>query len=304
MATVRPLRGQYLDGIAAAGDDRTFVVSAAVGGARNGVGPPDQPTSIAFDELRLGPDGQVDWLRLLFTVPANDVQGGFAISQDASMLAYTTNSGLEIVSLATGTGRSWSSIRNWGIGLSNLSWAGDRTLAFEWTSNTAPWHEPASAGMRLLDVTAPGTIVQASRLVISYTRYCASFAVCRDSAVVTPDGSAILIDRTLVSAGSSGSYHPGSSGNSQQVDYTGSVAEVSTRTGQVLAVVASPVTMPFPGPVCVPLFTDPSGVQVVTSCVHLEIYDRGHIGSIRVYTPMYGTLVAPFGWEPGYTGSN
>jgi hypothetical protein len=302
IATVYPLPGQYLDGIAAAGDDRTFVVEAAVGGQTFRSGPPDNPTSLAFDELRLRPDGQPAWLRLLFTVPASDVTGGFAISQDASMLAYTTNSGLETVSLATGTGRSWPSIRGWEVNPSNLSWAGDQTLAFEWTSNTAPWNEPANAGMRLLDVTAPGTILRASRLVISYTRYCASLAVCRDSALVTPDGSAILVDRTLVASGSD--YHPGGSGNFQQVDYTGSVAEVSTRTGQVLAVVTSPVTTQFPGPVCVPLWTDPSGEQVVTSCVHPELYNRGRVGPIRVYVPMYGTLVVSFGWGPGYSGSN
>ncbi len=304
IATVYPLPGQYLEGIAAAGDDRTFVVQAAVGGRMQGPGPPDQPTSFAFDELRLRPDGQPAWLRLLFTVPANDVQGGFAISQDASMLAYTTNTGLETVSLATGTGRSWPSIRDWEISPSNLSWAGDQTLAFEWTSNTAPWNEPANAGLRLLHLTAPGTILQASRPVIGYTRYCASFAVCRDSALVTPDGSAILVDRTLVSARSSGNYHPGSSGNFQQVDYTGSVAEVSTRTGQVLAVVTSAVTTQFPGVVCVPLWTDPSGEQVVTSCVHPELYDRGHVRPIRVYIPMYGTNVVSFGWGPGYSGNS
>jgi hypothetical protein len=302
IATVHPLPGQYLDGIAAAGDDRTFVVEATVGGQPDGPVPPINPATVAFDELRLRADGQPEWLHLLFTVRASDVTGGFAISQDASMLAFTTSSGLETVSLATGTGRSWPSIRDWEINPVNLSWAGDQTLAFEWTSNTAPWHEPGRAGLRLLDVTAPGSILQASRLVIGYTRYCTSVAVCRDSALVTPDGSAILVDRTLVAPGST--YHPGSSGNFQQVDYTGSVAEVSTRTGQILALVTSQVTTPFPGPVCVPLWTDPSGEQVVTSCVHPEIYDRGHVGPISVYIPMYGTNVVSFGWGPGYSGSD
>jgi len=101
--------------------------------------PPINPTTIAFDELRLRPDGQLQSLRLLFTVRARNGISGFAISQDASMLAYATNnSGFETVSLATGTGRSWAPVDSGTVGPDSLSWAGDRTLAFEWSSGDNP----------------------------------------------------------------------------------------------------------------------------------------------------------------------
>ena len=114
VATIQPLLGQYLVGVAAAGDDRTFVIQAEVGGTQqvvNGrkIGPQMNPTGAAYDELRLGADGRPLSLVLLGTVPARDSLSGFAISQDASMLAYANgrNSGFDTVSLATGKTRGW-----------------------------------------------------------------------------------------------------------------------------------------------------------------------------------------------------
>jgi hypothetical protein len=299
IATVQPLPGQYLEDVAAAGDDRTFVVQAAVGGQQQGPGPPINPTTIAFDELRLRADGQVEWLHLLFTIPAAKVAGGFAISQDASMLAYwTSNSGFETVSLATGLGRSWPPVDGGDVSSLSLSWAGDRTLAFEWTSGNNL--HPPGTGIRLLDVTAPGTLLRASRLIVGYRQYCAAYAYgCQDDPVITPDGSTVMVTRSVCLRACSqlGVLH-------QLGVYADSVVEYSTRTGRAIAAVAPPVTSAFPGTACLPLWTDPSGVQVVTSCGHPEQYDRGHVGPIRLYIPMNGTDVLPFAWEPGYSGSD
>ena len=286
VAIVQPLPGQYIVEAAGAGDDRTFVVMAEVGGRTQG-GPPTGATTVAFDELRLRPDGQPESLRLLFSIPMKDSLS-FAISQDASMLAYTTDSGFETVSLAAGTGRSWSASHAGGVG-SVLSWAGDRTLAFEWAP--AESRNPPGIGIRVLDVAAPGTLLQASRLIVPYRRYCAADAGggwgCLGEPVLTPDGSKVMIEK----------------GGREGSAYVDSVVEYSTRTGRPLANVAPPVSSPFPGTLCVPLWTNPSGERVITSCGHPEKYDHGHVTRITLHPPMYGTDIQPFGWQPGSPGT-
>jgi len=298
IATVQSPPGQYLEGAASAGDDRTFVLEAAMGGQQpNGVGYPRNPTAVAFDELRLGADGHPESLRVLFTIPARDVgTGGFVISQDASMLAYTTNnSGLETVSLATGTGRSWPPVDAGGVGPISLSWAGDRTLAFDWTPGDNP--HPPGIGVRVLDVTAPGTLLQASRLIVAYSRYCPGFGGCEDNPVITPDGSAVMVTRQVCLRVCSGTAEMSSG------VFTDSVVEYSTRTGRVIADVAPPVTSLFPGVLCVPIWTDPSGEQVASSCGHTELYDRGRVRPITLHIPMYGTDIVAFAWQPGSSGT-
>jgi hypothetical protein len=296
IATVQSPPGQYLDGVASAGDDRTFVVQAAIGGQQNGIGFPVNPTTLAFEELRLGSDGRPEPLRLLFTLPARDVNPGvFAISQDASMLAYTTsNSGFETVSLATGKGRGWPPVDSGTVAFS-LSWAGDRTLAFEWDGGNNP--DPPGTGIRVLDVTAPGNLLRASRLIVGYSRYCAASGGCRNDPLITPDGSTVMVSKvTCRRACAAAEVNPSGV-------FTDSVVEYSIRTGQPTANVAPPVTSSFPGTLCVPVWTDPSGVQVVTSCGHPELYDRGHVSRITVYMPMNGTDILPFAWQPGSPGN-
>jgi hypothetical protein len=288
VAIVKALAGQFLGGVAGAGDDRTFVVEAEMGGpAQQPGGPPTGITAVAFDELRLRPDGQPASLRLLFTIPATGISG-FAVSQDASMLAYTTGSGFEAVSLAAGTGRSWSASHAGAVGQFSLSWAGDRTVAFEWKPAENP--HPPGIGIRMLDVTAPGTLLTASRLIVPYRRYCAAAAKggwgCIGDPVLTPDGSKVVVAK----------------GTRQGSVYTDSVVEYSTRTGQALADVAPPVSSAFPGKVCVPLWTNPTGEQVVSYCGHPEEYDHGRVTPITLHQPMYGTDIVTFGWQPGSPG--
>jgi hypothetical protein len=285
IATIQPLPGQFLAGIAAAGDDRTFVIQAEVGGKRQEfrgqkIGPPMNPASVAFDELRLGPDGRPISLLVLFTIPARDALSGFAISQDASMLAYanTDNSGFETVSLATGTRRSWAPVDSGGVAPLSLSWAGDRTLAFEWTPGNN--RHPPGIGIRVLNVRAPGNLLQASRLVVQYSRYCAAYGGCQDNPVITADGSRVMVSKAI----------------QQGSRYTDSVVEYSTQTGQALANVAPPVSGAFPGTLCVPLWSNPSGEQVITSCGHPELYDHGSVRPITIHIPMNGTDILWFAW--------
>jgi hypothetical protein len=278
VAYVAPPSGQYLVGVAGAEDDRTFVVWAEMGGrTQGGIGPPVGATVAAFDELRLGPDGQPESLRLLFSIPWNGSMV-FAISQDASMLAYLTDSGFETVTPAAGTGRSWSASHAGGV--ASLSWAGDRTLAFEWRPAENP--HPPGIGIRVLDVTAPGNLLQISQLIIPYGQYCAALGACQDGQLITADGSKMLVTR-VVAVGQ---------------NYADSVVEYSARTGQRLADVMPTIRTPYAGPPCVPLWTDPSGEQVISFCGgHGELYDQGRLSRVTLHPPMYGmNFGAAFAW--------
>jgi hypothetical protein len=286
VATIPPPPAQFLVGIAAAGDDRTFVLEAEVGGKRQEVrgkkvGPPMDSTTVAFDELRLSPDGHPISLVTLFTLPASEVESVFAISQDASMLAYSTGNGFETVSLATGARRSWPAVDGGGASFGGMAWAGDRRLVFQWTSNSG--FQSAIAGVRVLDVTARGDMLQSSRLVMHWSQYCSESPEgpgwC-DSPSFTADGSKLLITKAIATGDNT----------------TASVEEVSARTGQVLAVLAHPVTEPSPGPNCPALWSDPSGEQVISSCVQGELYDNGRISPVTIHPPMYGTDFVTFAW--------
>jgi hypothetical protein len=53
---------------------------------------------------------------------------------------------------------------------------------------------------------------------------------------------------------------------------------------------AAALTLPFPGPLCEPLWTDPSGEQVVSYCGygdqgHDETYDNGHVSPVKLSFP-------------------
>jgi hypothetical protein len=280
VSTIAPPSGQFFEGVAAAGDDRTFVLEAAVGGKTPNSPFPVNPAAIAFDELRLQADGQVKSLSVLGTVPANNVEGGFAVSQDASMLAYSTGSGFETVSMATGTGKHWPPADRGNVAPYSLSWAGDRTVAFEWTPGNN--HHPPGLGLRVLDIAGPGNLLQASRLVVAYSRYCGNLGACQDGQLLTADGTKILLTRVV----------------GQMGHYTDNVLEYSVRTGQRLADLAPTLRTPYGGPPCVPLWSNPSGERVISFCdEHGELYDHGHLSRITLHPPMYGlNFGAAFAW--------
>jgi hypothetical protein len=280
IGTIAPPHGQFFAGIAAAGDDRTFVLQAEVGGQTPNSPMPVNPPTAAFDELRLTADGDVEYLSVLGTVPARTALSGFAISQDASMLAYFTGAGFETVSLRTGTGKHWLPVDHGVVAPYSLSWAGDRTVAFEWGSGNNP--HPPGMGLRVLNVAAPGNLLRASRLVVSYGRYCGARAACQDGQLITPDASRVLVTRVT--------------GPDQH--YTDSVVEYSVRTGRQLAQVMPTVRTPYAGPPCVPLWTNPSGQQVISFCGgHGERYDHGRLSRVTLHPPMYGmNFGAAFAW--------
>jgi hypothetical protein len=217
-------------GVAAAGDDHTFVLAGYTG------------STVRFYEVRLGSRGQPHAPVLLLSVPAKSIQqiDDFAVSPDARMLAYATPTGLEVVSLATGKTMFWQASHGYA---GDFSWAGDnRTLAFDWFPESTSQVE-----VRLLDVERPGSLVQASRLVIR-TPGEDGFPL------ITADGSKIFAaDYPEVTA--------------QGNPAVGAVREYSASTGQPLATVTSRVHGSDQNMLlCQPLWTDASGRQVVSDC--------------------------------------
>ena len=249
-ASVRPPgSGQDFAGVAAAGDDHTFVLAARETGA------------VGFFELRLRPDGREESLSPLFTLPTRTVPM-FAVSPDASLLAYTTGTGIETVSLAAGTGRSWAVADGQTF---SLSWAGDTTLAFEWQVSSSSGAQPAGAGLRLLDIAAPGTLIRASRLLIPY---CLSAQVCVVAPLISPDGSTVIATSLALGTG-----------------VTTTVEEYSARTGRPLGAVSPAVTTPRGNQACDPLWTDPSAQHAAVFCGNGFVTDRTRFTMADLHLP-------------------
>lgn len=248
--------------MAAAGDDHTFVLAARKTGA------------VGFYELRLRPDGREESLSPLFTLPARTVPM-FAVSPDASLLAYTTGTGIETVSLAAGTGRSWTVADGQTF---SLSWAGDTTLAFEWQVSSSSGVQPAGAGLRLLDIAASGSLLHASRLIIPY---CPSTQVCVAAPLISPDGSTVIATSLALGTG-----------------VTTTVEEYSARTGQDLGAISPAVTTPRGNQTCDPLWTDPSGQQAAVFCGHGFVTDGTRFTMADLHLPAgsLGTRSESFAW--------
>jgi hypothetical protein len=249
-ATAKQPAGQRFAGVAAAGDDRTFILAATGAGA------------VTFDELRLRPGGQLASVARLFTLPVRTMPA-FAVSPDASLLAYTTPAGLEVVRLAAQTARSWTGA---GGVLSSLSWGGDKTLAFEWSAaSPAAVVQPAGAGVRLLDISATGRLLPASRLLI---RYCPSSQVCAAGPVITADGSTVFATNLVLSR-----------------TIRSRVEKYSVRTGQPLAAVTPLAGVANGGTACELLWTDPAGMQLTVFCGTTGVVAGGHFNPANLHLP-------------------
>jgi hypothetical protein len=254
-------------GVAAAGDGHTFLLAATTASTA---------TIVQFYEVRVGPSGQSGNPVLVLSVPVKSLLKptmtgpvSFAISPDASMLAYSTVTGLEVVSLATGQAASWSAT---GSMTQFFSWAGDdHTLAFYWSSES----DQAQSGVRLLDTRAKGPLLQVSRLIIPN-----SVVANADNMLMTADASKIFI----------GVYSGSGSGANGPTD--GVVEGFSTRTGHVLSAVTPKVHVE--GVNCQVLWTDASGSQVASFCASSDaadgtgvfVDDKGDVSSTSLGAPV------------------
>jgi hypothetical protein len=217
----------------AAPDDRTFLLCGA-----------DQ-----YWELRLGDDGKPQQMTGPADIPvaARNTGGGgpeFAVSPGARLAADVTGTGIMVLSLVTGATRSWTIPSGDGFATS-LSWAGDRYVAFQFTSQSVDYD---AGGVRVLDTSSAATAaLAASRLVISNEGTLADGITGVFNPVITPDGSTILA-----------------------AAWTGfnvaELAEFSARTGQLLAVLIPAAHMPGHGSPCQVLWTDASGAHLIAYC--------------------------------------
>jgi hypothetical protein len=219
----------------AAVDDRTFLLC----------------DTHQYYELRLASDGKRQWLTGPANLPAtarNTGNGGadFAVSPDGRYAATidSSNTGILVLSLVTGSTRTWTIPAADGEATS-LSWDGDRYLAFQLTSQSP---DKAAGGIRVLDTRSASTeALAASRLVISGERRLADDITGVFNPVITPDGSKIVtaVWTTFNVAG---------------------LAEFNARTGQFIAMLMPPASMPGSGNPCQALWTDPSGAHLIAYC--------------------------------------
>ncbi len=263
LGTVRaPVKGIGFAGVAAAGDDRTFVLAAQE----------TSPPVMVFYELRLRADGRVASLTRLLSVASAGVPV-FAVSPDASRLAYATAYGIRVVSLATGASRSWTADGHTVAGTAaELSWAGDQTIAMYWAS-AAPGSR--QTGVRLLDTSAPGGDLLSSRLIIPVPETTAFGAIDGLTGLLAaPDGPEVF-----ATAVTGLPDNPGAE-----------VVEFSARTGRALAVVSPRDDESGMGTSCLALWTDPSGEQLTAECGSLGgggVITDGRFAAAGLRVPSY-----------------
>jgi hypothetical protein len=246
----RPPGGRFT-AVAAAGDDRTFLLAAQTS------------TSVDFYEQRLDPHGRPGSPVLVFTLPATSAPA-FALSPDASQFAYATAGGIGVVSLATGTRRSWTAAGGRVVG---LSWAGDNALAFTWAEISA--EEIRSLSVRLLATTPAGTRLMASRQLVP---------VCANS-----DGQLCLEQHPLGTADGSKVFV------ADQFNGDGTlVADIEAFSGDTARTVFSATSLansPAAASACSALWTDPAGEQLAVYCAGSATIvngSRGHSPSLHV----------------------
>jgi hypothetical protein len=247
-------------GVAAAADDRTFVLEED--------GSNTKPT--AFYELRLRPDGRpLPLARLAIPaatmakvrsaaspnplldpvstagVPPLSLTNSFAISPDARDLAVAVavrgQLAIDVISLPTGRAREWRALS--GSPEAPLAWAGDRYLTFQSS-------EAGSTVVRLLDTashSAPRVIVGPISHIQGISR---GFFL---PSLVSPDGSTLFA--TYI-------------GGKKQA-----IIQISLRTGELVREILPPIRHGVRGPFCAVLWSDPSGRRVAATCGNIGELD-------------------------------
>lgn len=236
VAVPKPYAG--FNGITAAADDRTFVLSVLEANQR------DRFFVLHFDPAPKDPgtsparQGRVSLQALPASfVPASEGIQDMALSPDDTSLAAEIGTGsdlrLSVFNLVTGTRRTWSFQSSSGyrfvaglpaLGVDALSWTADgQHIAF--ICSGAPAN---STVVRLLDTSGPGTNALAvSKLVAPSVA--PSVAVAGKAggwlgAVITPDGRTVLgVAEFATKDGPHSQVHTG-------------LLKVSTATGQVTAI--------------------------------------------------------------------
>ncbi len=263
LASVSPPSGSTgFIGVAAADDDHTFVLAAQSGAS-----------AVGFYELRLGPAGQPRPVVPL-PVPTLAYGGAFAVSADGSKLAIATatakSAGIEVVSLASRGVRAWDAPSGH---VTDLSWSGNRSLAFLWWdgSDSTRVTRPRS-GVRLLDTAAAGRNLLASRRVI-------------DQSARTRLGTFTGVAYPLISADGSKVFATMLWGG--PANPMAEVVEFSARTGRALKVVAPAAGESGVGSWCGALWSNPSGTRATAVCRSEGRIVGGRFTSRNLHAPAY-----------------
>ena len=187
----------------------------------------------------------------------------FAVTPDRRLAAVTTATGIMVLSLVTGATRSWTipSADGYATG---LSWAGDRYLAFQFTSQP---RDNRAGGVRVLDTGSAATAaLTASRLIISNERKLAGGITRVFNPVITPDGS------TVVAAAWTGFN-------------VAELAEFSARTGRLIAVLMPAASVPGHGSPCQVLWTDASGAHLIAYCGTPGVVNGTRFTPVHLHVP-------------------
>lgn len=235
-----PVAGSSFEWVAAASDDRTFVLADQ-----------SQAVVLRFYVLHLAANGKPGRLTQLDVPPLHGSQVyGMALTADASKLAVAwqddpigpVSGHISVTILATGATRTWTAAHG---GADSLSWAGDRTVAFDWEDTGSQ----ARSGLRLLDTAAAGTDTLASRLVVPASTRAGTLGGPGDP-VLTQDGS------TLFAAMAAGTKT--------------AIVSFSARSGKLQAVLTQPVGVGQGLWYCGILWSDPHGRHLITQCETIQ----------------------------------
>jgi hypothetical protein len=242
LATIIPPRpyGTFV-GVAAAGDDRTFVLGAQRDGNIPASGLGNFPAT-RFFLLRIDPASASASGRATLTplpipaVPASSQLYNFALSPQGTSLALLVEQGIQVFNVATGAERTWEipvpgtrlhrglgGYFALGAGATDemLAWGGTHTLAWIYYGGPPAGGAASGAGIRLLDTRARGSnLLTDSRLVVPQPRDIVDPGSYWRQALPTVAGRAIFAVLELT----------GRSGLRQEL------AEYSARTGRLLLV--------------------------------------------------------------------
>jgi Lipoprotein LpqB beta-propeller domain len=252
VGTVRPPAGSGIGGftaVAAAGDDRTFVLSANTG----------SDGQSQFYELRLTSGGRplpLTRLPVPGSWPSQLSQRSFAISPDGRELAVVGARGqnaIEVITLASGQARTWAATAAGQV--SELTWAGNRDLVYSWTPAAQRAAARRDQGLWLLDTRAGSSnLLTAARLAIPASATLGGYAFTQYFAsepIASADGGALFALMT----------EPLPANGMQEI------VQFSLATGQPVRAELPAAGEGMGTPWCGPLWTDPSGRQLAATCM-------------------------------------